>query len=72
MLHLYLISFVQIICHFNILLTEASVIHEAGYVYSIWSTTSHFGYYTSVPFGLLHLIYIPLFMKSSCLMHVDF
>ena len=25
-------------CHFNNLLTEASVMHEAGCVYSIWST----------------------------------
>ena len=25
-------------CHFNIKLTEAGVMHEAGYVDSIWST----------------------------------
>ena len=34
----YLISSVQVVCHFNILLTEAGVMHEAEYVYSIWST----------------------------------
>ena len=27
-----------VICHFNIKLTEAGVMHAAGYVYSIWST----------------------------------
>ena len=27
-----------VICHFNINLTEAAVMHEAGYAYSIWST----------------------------------
>ena len=27
-----------VICHFNINLTDASVMHEAGYVYSIWSS----------------------------------
>ena len=27
-----------VICHFNIQLTEAYVMHEAGYVYSVWST----------------------------------
>ena len=26
-------------CHFNNLLTEAGVMHEAGYVDSIWSTS---------------------------------
>ena len=33
-------------CHFNNLLTEAGVMHEAGYVYSIWitMTTSLIGY----------------------------
>ena len=30
--YIYLISSVQVICHFNILLTEAGVMHEAGYV----------------------------------------
>ena len=25
-------------CHSNIFLTEAGAMHEAGYVYSIWST----------------------------------
>ena len=43
-LYLYLISSVQIICHFNILLTEAGVMHEAGYVYSIWSTLYPFSF----------------------------
>ena len=33
-----LICSVLVICHFNIKLTEAGVIHEAGYVDSIWST----------------------------------
>ena len=28
----------QIVCHFNIFLKESSVMYEAGYVYSIWST----------------------------------
>ena len=36
------------------------------------STTSHFGYYTSVHFELLHLVHISLFGKSSQLSHVDF
>ena len=27
-----------VICHFNINLTEAVFMHEAAYVYSIWST----------------------------------
>ena len=31
-LYLYLISSVQVVCHFTILLTEAGVLHEAGYV----------------------------------------
>ena len=34
-LYLYLISSVQIVCHFNILLKEAGVMHDAGYVDSI-------------------------------------
>ena len=25
-------------CYFNILLTKAGVMHEAGYVYALWST----------------------------------
>ena len=29
---------VIVICHFNMELTEAGVMHEAGYVDSIWST----------------------------------
>ena len=37
-LNLYIFGSVQIICHFNIKLTEAGVMHEAEYVYSIWST----------------------------------
>ena len=33
-------------------------VHEAGYVYSgAPSTTSHFRYYTSFHFGLLHLVH---------------
>ena len=49
-LFFYLNSSVQVICHFNILLTEAGGMHEAGYVYSICSTKYHFsiGYFTSV------------------------
>ena len=31
-------NFDRYICHFDINLTEAGVMHEAGYVYSIWST----------------------------------
>ena len=27
-----------VICHFNIEWTEVGVMHEKGYVYSIWST----------------------------------
>ena len=37
-IYLYLISSVQVVCHFNILLTEAGVMYEAVYVDSIWST----------------------------------
>ena len=37
-LFLYLICSVLVICHFNIKLTGAGVMHEAGYVDSIWST----------------------------------
>ena len=32
------IGSVLVICHLNIQLTEAGVMHEVGYVYSIWST----------------------------------
>ena len=35
---LYTFCSVIVICHFNIELTEAGVMHEAGYVDSIWST----------------------------------
>ena len=34
----------QVVCHFNILLTEAGVMHKAGYVNSIWSTSYHFSF----------------------------
>ena len=37
-LNLYTFCSVIVICHFNIELTEAGVMHEAGYVDSIWST----------------------------------
>ena len=37
-LYLYLIISVLVVCHFNILLTEPGVMHETGYVYSIWRT----------------------------------
>ena len=36
------------------------------------SITSHFGYFTSVPYGLIHLVHISFFGKSYWLMHVDF
>ena len=36
-------------CVCKIYLTQVGVMHEAGYVYSIWSTLYHF------PFGCLHL-----------------
>ena len=43
--HIHITDFVFIFelvpcksCHFNNLLTEAGVMHEAGYVDSIWST----------------------------------
>ena len=41
--YLYLISSVQVVCHFNIILTGAGVMHEAGYVYLTGapSVTSH-------------------------------
>ena len=35
LLYLHLFGSVLDICHFNINLTEAGVMHEAGYVYSI-------------------------------------
>ena len=38
MLRARYICSVLVICHFNDLLTEAGVMHEAGYVNSIWST----------------------------------
>ena len=34
---MWLITFMLVICHFNIYLTEAGVMNEAGYVYSIWN-----------------------------------
>ena len=36
--NLYLFDSVLVICHFNIFLTEADVMHDARYVYSIWHT----------------------------------
>ena len=35
------------LCHFNIFLTDAGVMHDAGYVYSTWNTYYHppFGYF---------------------------
>ena len=49
---------VLVICHFNIKLTEAGVVHEAGYVNSIWNTKYHFsfGYLTSVHFIISEVI----------------
>ena len=35
-------------------------------------STSNCGYFTSVPFGLLHHVVVSSFGKSSWLMHVDF
>ena len=46
--------------HFNIYLTEAGVIHEARYVYAIWSTFTIFR---------LDIYICPFLIK---LMHVDF
>ena len=48
--------------------------HEAGSVYSNPITYYHFPfeYYTSVHFGLLHIIHISLFGKSSKLSRADF
>ena len=45
---------VLVFFHFNIKLTEVDVMHEAGHVYSIWSTWYQFpfGYYTSVHFEI--------------------
>ena len=51
---------------FNVYMTGASVMHEAGYVDSIWSILYHFS------FGYLHLVHLSLFGKSSWLMHVNF
>ena len=49
---LHLFCSVLVICPFNIYLTEAGVMLEAGYVYSILSTKYHFpfSYFTSVHF----------------------
>ena len=47
-----LVSSVLVICHLNITLTEAGVMHEAAYIYCIRSTWYHFpfGYFTAVHF----------------------
>ena len=64
--YLYIFDSLLVICHFNILLTGAGVMHEAGYVYSIYSTSS-----ATSHLDILHLS-ISLFGKSSWLMHIDF
>ena len=43
-LYLYLISPMQAVRHFNILLTEACVMHEAGSIHFIWSTYYYFSF----------------------------
>ena len=36
--HPYLFSSLLVICHFHIYMTDAGAMHEAGYIYSIWSS----------------------------------
>ena len=50
-LYLYRFSFVLVICHININLTEAGVMHEAGYVYYIWTT---------------YIVLLPFWIITSC------
>ena len=46
---------VLVYCRFNILLTEAGVMHRGVYVYSIWSTYYHFPFWISCicPFWIM-------------------
>ena len=55
-LFLHLLCSVIVICHFNIYLTEADVMHEEVYVYSIWSNKYPFGYFTSVCFIIFEVL----------------
>ena len=56
-LNLYTFCSVIVICHFNIELTEAGVMHEGMSTLSgAPSTTSLIGYYHLSVFGLLHFI----------------